>query len=315
VRNELLMNIESNAIPESFEDRRVAVASLSAIRRFCWCVRRELWENRSIYLAPLAVAGVVLFGFFLSMTGLSHKLPGLSALDWAHQVHPPRMPYDAAAGMIMIAVLAVGFFYCLDALHGERRDRSILFWKSLPVSDRTTVLAKTTIPLLIVPLVGFAITVATQFVMLLLNSAVLLASGHSAMALWTDLALTQTSLLLLYHLMTVHSLWSAPLYGWLLLISAWARRAAFLWATVPLLAIIAMEKILFNTAHFAAMLENRISGGGMEAITAADTLPMDPTTHVTLGRFLSSPGLWIGLLITAGFLYAAIELRRQRGPV
>ena len=95
-------------------------------------------------------------------------------------------------------------FYCLDALHGERRDRSILFWKSLPVSDLTTVLSKASIPLVILPLLTFAITVATQLIMLLLSSAVLLASGLSVATLWTQLSLFQMSLMLLYHLVTVH---------------------------------------------------------------------------------------------------------------
>ena len=151
----------------------------------------------------------------------------------------------------------VGMFYCLDALHGERRDRSILFWKSLPVSDLTTVLSKASIPLVVLPLLTFAITVATQLIMLLLSSAVLLGSGLSVATLWTQLSLFQMSLMLLYHLVTVHALWYAPIYGWLLLVSAWARRAPFLWAALPLLAIGVVEKIAFNTSHFAAMLGYR----------------------------------------------------------
>jgi ABC-2 type transport system permease protein len=109
-------------------------------------------------------------------------------------------------------------------------------------------------------------------------------------------------------------LWYAPLYGWLLLISAWARRAAFLWAALPPLAICAVEKIAFNTTHFAAMLQNRL-GGGAEAVMAPGTLPMDPMTHLTPGNFISSPGLWIGLVIAAGFLAAAVRLRRYQGPI
>ena len=80
------------------------------------------------------------------------------------------------------AAFVVGVFYCLDALHGERRDRSILFWKSLPVSDLTTVLSKASIPLVILPLITFAIVIATQLIMLLLSSAAMLISGLSATA-------------------------------------------------------------------------------------------------------------------------------------
>jgi ABC-2 type transport system permease protein len=122
------------------------------------------------------------------------------------------------------------------------------------------------------------------------------------------------SLGLLYHLVTVHALWYAPFYGWMLLVSAWARRAAFLWAALPLLAIGAFEKIVFNTQHFVTLLENRLNGGA-EAMTMPGTFPMDPMTHLTPGNYLISPGLWLGLAFTALCLAAAIQLRRHRGPV
>ncbi|HYT06542.1 MAG TPA: hypothetical protein VEL77_02740, partial [Rugosimonospora sp.] len=199
--------------------------------------------------------------------------------------------------------------------HGERRDRSILFWKSLPVSDLTTVLSKASIPLVVLPLLTFTITVAMQLIMLLLSSAVLLGSGLNVATLWTQLSFVQMSLLLLYHLVTVHALWPAPIYAWLLLVSGWARRAAFLWAVLPLLAIGVFEKIVFHTSHFAAMLGNRLSGGGAEAFTVPGTFPMDPMTHLTPGNFLSSPDLWIGLAIAAAFLAAAVRLRRYQGPI
>ncbi len=127
----------------------------------------------------------------------------------------------------MGAAFIVGMFYCLDALHGERRDRSILFWKSLPVSDLTTVLSKASIPLVILPLLAFAITVVTQWIMLLLSSLVLAGSGPSAGDAMEQLPLFQMSVMLLYHLVTVHVLWYAPIYAWFLLVSGWARRAAF----------------------------------------------------------------------------------------
>ncbi len=308
------MNTQSNMMPESFQAQSVAPGRLSATWPMYWSVRRELWENRSIYIAPLAAAAVFLFGFVISTIHLPAKMRSLSALDPARQREAIAMPYDMAAGLIMVTALIVGVFYCLDALHGERRDRSILFWKSLPVSDLTTVLSKASIPLVVLPLLAFTITVAMQWIMLLLSTAVLLGSGLGGTTLWTQLSFLQMSLLLLYHLLTVHALWHAPIYGWLLLVSGWARRAAFLWAALPLLAIGAVEKIAFNTSNFAAMLEHRMSGGA-EAVTAPGSLPMDPMTHLTPGHFLGSPGLWIGLAIFAAFLAAAVRLRRYQGPI
>ena len=309
------MNTQSNAIPESpLESQVIAPPVMSATRPIYWSVRRELWENRSIYIAPLAAAGVFLLGFLISTIHLPAKMRGLSALDPAQQREEIAMPYNMAAGLIMVTALIVGVFYTLDALHGERRDRSILFWKSLPVSDLTTLLSKASIPLVVIPLLAFTITVALQLIMLLLSTAVLMGSGLSFATLWTQLSFLQMSLLLLYHLLTVHALGYAPIYGWLLLVSGWARRAAFLWAALPLLAIAILERIAFNTSYFAAMLEHRLTGGA-EAVIAPGTLPMDPMTHLTPGHFLSDPGLWIGLAIFAVFLAAAVRLRRYQGPI
>jgi ABC-2 type transport system permease protein len=249
----------------------------------------------------------------VSIVRLPQKMRALSALDPAQQREAIAMPYDMLAGLLMLTAMIVGAFYCLGALQGERRDRSILFWKSLPVSDLTTVLAKASIPFVVLPLLTLAITVATQWIMLLVSTVVLWANGLSPWTLWTRLSFFQMSLLLLYHLVTVHVLWEAPIYGWLLLVSAWARRAAFLWAALPLVAIGAVERLIFNTRHFAAMLENRASGGGAEAITMPGTLPMNPMTHLTPGAYLSSSGLWIGLAFTAICLAAAVRLRRYRG--
>jgi ABC-2 type transport system permease protein len=304
------MNTQSHAVPESFDSQRGAPAVMAATRPFYWSVRRELWENRSIYVAPLAAAGVYLFGFLISLIRLPQKMRALSTLDAAHQHAAVTMPYEFAAGLIMVTTLIVAVFYCLDALHGERRDRSILFWKSLPVSDFTTVLSKAMIPVVVVQLVAFAVTFATQWIMLMLSSVVLLGSGLNVATLWRQVSLFQMSLMLLGHLLIMHGLWYAPVYAWLLLVSAWARRAAFLWAVLPWLTIFAVEKVAFNTSHFAALLGHHFAGGGQ----AVASQGMSPIIGVQLSS-VSSPGFWIGLAFAAIFLAGAVRLRRYQGPI
>jgi ABC-2 type transport system permease protein len=224
-------------------------------------------------------------------------------------------PYLIAAGVMMLTTLVIGIFYCLDALYGERRDRSILFWKSLPLSDLETVLSKVITPMVILPLVTFAVAVVTQWIMLLMSSAVLLGSGLSVATLWTHASLFQSWPTLFYHLLTVHGLWYAPIYGWLLLVSAWARRAPFLWAVLPPVAIAAVEKIAFNSSHFGALVVQRAIGGPGGDNFMASSLSMDPLMHFRPGNFLISPGLWMGLAIAAAFLAAAVRLRHYREPV
>jgi ABC-2 type transport system permease protein len=300
------MSTPSDAVPE-------LPVTLPETRPLYWSVRRELWENRSIYLAPLVVAAVALFGFMISTIGMPARRRGVLSLDPAHQRAAIEMPYDFAAMVLILTAFLIGVFYCLDALYGERRDRSILFWKSLPVSDLTTVLAKASIPLAVLPSLIFVITLVTQFLMLLWSTAILLPSGLGATT-WTRVPWFQNSLVLLYGLITL-ALWHAPIYGWLLLVSAWARRAAFLWAVLPLLAIGFLEKIALNTTYFGLLLRYRLIGQFEKAFDVKPHGTIDSLRQLTLGRFLSTPGLWLGLAFAAAFLAAAVRLRRYREPI
>jgi len=310
------MTTPSNAVPGFPADSQVIASSTPSLARpMYWSLRRELWENRSIYIAPLMVAGLFLLGFTISAFRLPARMRAAQALPLMQQHRLIEWPYNFASLLIMGTTFVVALFYCLETLHGERRDRSILFWKSLPVSDLTTVLAKASIPLVILPLLTLAITVVTQSLMLLISTAVLEASGQGTATLRAHFSLFQMSLMLLYHLVGIHALWYAPIYGWLLLVSGWARRAAVLWAALPLLAIGFVEKIAFNTSYFAGALKYRLLGGPEGVPFASGNMPMDPTMVLSPAKFLATPGLWTGLALAAVFLGAAASLRRYRGPI
>ena len=308
------MNTQSNAMPDSPLDAQPSAPAASATRPIYWSIRREFWENRYLYIAPLAVAGVFLFGFLISSIHSPGQLRALLALLSAHNHKQISGPFDLSAALLMGTTILISVFYCAEALQGERRDRSILFWKSLPVSDVTTVLVKASIPLLILPVIVSAITAVMYLLMLLLSSVVLMGTGGNVAMLWAHLPILQMSLLALYHLLTAHALWPAPVYCWLLLVSGWARRATLLWAVLPIVAIGGLEKLAFNTSHFANLVGSRFIGG-TAPIASTDVFPTNPMTHITPGEFLTAPGLWIGLAIAAIFLAAAIRLRRYQGPI
>ncbi len=302
------MNTPSNTAPES-PNQSQGTAAMPPTRPFYWSVWRELWENHSIYIAPSIVSAIILFGSFVGSFHLPGRRQNALLLDPARRRAAIELPYDIVAVMLIFTAFIIGVFYCLDALHGERRERSILFWKSLPVSDLTTVLSKTSVPLVVLPLVSFAIIVVTQFIMLVISTAALLPSGLASTT-WANFNLFQESLILLYGLVAI-ALWHAPIYGWALLVSGWVRRATFLWAVLPLLGIAFFEKITFNTSHFASMLKDRLLGFAPEAFEfSAHAIP-----RLTPGRYLSSPGLWLGLIFAAVFIAAAVRLRRYRGPL
>jgi ABC-2 type transport system permease protein len=284
-------------------------------RPMYWSVRRELWENRSIYIAPLIVAAVFLFGFLISMVTLPRRMKDVAALDAAKQDAAVNMPFNVIAGLLAVTVFVVGVFYCLDALHGERRDRSILFWKSLPVSDRTTVLSKAAIPLIVLPLLVLTIVIVMHVLMLAISTAVLLGSGSGAATFWRWVSPFRLILAVIYSL-TAIALWHAPIYAWLLLLSGWAKRATILWVVMPPLMLGAFERLAFGTTHVASLVGYRVAGWYMRAVVQGTGRALaDPLASLTPGRFLSTPGLWLGLIFAAVFLAAAIRQRRNREPI
>jgi ABC-2 type transport system permease protein len=291
-------------------------ASSSATRPFYWSVRREVWEHRSVYIAPLAVAVLVLLGFLIRIIHLPQTMKLLATLKPVDQHLAIAAPFAIAAVAICITGLIVAFFYCLGALYNERRDRSILFWKSLPVSNLTAVLSKAAIPFLVLPAILFATIIVTQLVMLGLGSAALTATGMNVAMLWSSWPLLKMSLVLLYGLVAM-TLWYAPIYGWVLFVSSWARSMAILWAVLPPLGLCVAERIALDTGYLSSLLDYRLNGYLHEAFyfNPHSREIGDPLTLLTPERFLSSPGLWVGLIVGVGFLAGAIWLRRSREAI
>ncbi len=297
-------------------------APMKTTRPFAWSVRREIWEHRAVWIAPSAAAGLVLFGFLLRILKLPALLEKVNHLPPMEHAAAIAAPFAISAIAIMITGMVVSFFFCLSALNNERRDRSILFWKSLPVSDATAVLAKAFVPFVVVPLIVLGAVIATQLIMVLIAAVVLTVTGNDASVIWSGWPLAHFELTMLYVLVT-GVLWYAPIYGWLLMVSSWARRVAFLWAVLPWLGLFILEKIAFGTDYVGAFIDYRINGALQEGLNFPDhghhvniktMAVVDPLTVITPGHFLQSPGLWLGLVAAAAFIAAAVWFRRMRDP-
>ena len=310
------MSTQANVLHDApLRSEAIAVSPISPAQLFLWSARREIWDNRSLYLAPAIVAALVLLGFFFGPYGV-RNLTYIGSAQAAHDRFTVDVPYDLASGLIMITALLVSVFYSADALYAERRDRSILFWRSLPVSDVTTVMAKASIPTLVLPVITFVLTVITHLVMALASSVVLLRLGDPVAPLWSLLALPQMWIWLLGHLLALGALWYAPLYAWFLLVSAWASRAPLLWAFLPPLALTALERIVFHTSRLGDALMQRLAHGNMtftQATKGNSYLP--PGLRAPSIPSLGAPELWLGLLAAACFLAAAVQFRRYRSAL
>ena len=286
--------------------------AIGPARTFLWSVRRELWEHRSVYLAPPAVAALLMIGFLLS----TWRLPAALRAAAAGESERFMNGYSAVAFAVLLIGYLVSVFYCLDALQGERRDRSILFWKSLPVSDAITVLSKAAVPLVIIPVVMFATIVAANTVMVGVASLVVMASGLAPGDYWgrLDVAFMWAALVQGLLFMT---LWFAPLWAWLLMVSAWARRMAFVWAIGPVVALAAFEHVASGHLGGYRFFERRFAGGFREAfsVEGLGRTPINGPEHLDPVRLFTSPELWGGVLVATLFLFAAVRFRRSRAPL
>lgn len=311
-------------------------AARRGVRPFYWSVRREIWENRGVYLAPLAVAGIVLASFLFALRHLPDQMRRIAAMAAELNATPGTptaalaleklalgkataavaFPYAAAAGGLMLTALVFAIFYALASLHSERRDRSILFWKSLPVSDLTTVLSKAAIPLLVLPVATAVVALATQLVMLAVATGVLGLSGLDPSLMWSRLDLGAIWIAIPYGL-AVLALWHAPVVGWLMLVSAWAKRMTMLWALAPPAAICLFERVALGTTYAWDFLRHRLASGFTVGFT-----PLPAGQHSIYGaeradpaHLLANPGLWGGFIVAGACLAACVWLRRTRDPI
>ena len=291
-------------------------ARIGAGATLAMLVRREFWEHRALWIAPLVVAALMVVSAFVASV--------------KYRLTHADMHHDGSDGMAMFSVmqsavsmplslvtLIVLSFYLLDCLYAERKDRSILFWKSLPVSDNLTVLSKLLVALLVVPLGVFALglLVSLSFVGIWeLNAAFGRLPGIPG---WDTLAWLEGEMALLACLI-VGVLWYAPFAAYLLVVSAWARRSPFLWATVPVVLAPLLERMAFGTAYLWKLLAYRTFGiwqtlfpyphpgrGRAEALASM-------FGELRFGAAFSDIDLWLGLAVTAALVFAAIRLRRYR---
>jgi ABC-2 type transport system permease protein len=327
--------------------------------KFRLLLRREFWEHKGGFLwAPLVAGGIFLL---LSRMGMgvgemaARRAAGegklalengegivINGLDFAalarhldaKDLHQLGGALDVsllmAASWPFIVLAFVVFFYCLGALYDERRDRSVLFWKSLPLSDAQTVWSKVASAVLVAPVLAVGAALATGLGFLLLISVfVLFHGGNPVQLLWgpaSPFALAGRLLAVI----PVYALWALPTVGWLLLCSAWARSKPFLWAVmIPVFAGIfvswfdLMQLFDLGSSWFwknivARALTSVAPGTWLSAMDMSQFNDNDPGSLLRVldlqrsWSILATPQLWIGAIAGVAMILAAVRLRRWR---
>ncbi len=293
-------------------------------------IQREFWEHRSIWVTPAAI-GVVMV--LMGATGLvigdnfrevvDMGIVGASNVGDAER---RAMLIGALSGVTLLFTLTMWvltIFYCLDSLYAERKDKSILFWRSLPITDTETVISKLIVAAVAIPLVTLVAVVATQLVNLVILSGWVSARGGSpGHLLWDVGALFDIWGSTLIFLLAV-PLWLSPFLGWFLFVSAFTKRSPLLVAFLPIVVVPMLERMVLGTRYFADAIFVR-SGkmplfGDVDPETIFDGDRVQLSTDmvsvlgvINVGKFLASPSLWLGIVVCALFTAAAVYVRRYR---
>lgn len=270
------------------------------MNRVAWSVRRELWEHRWVCGVPLLIGAIVVAVF----TGVAvrHLARAGAGADTELRVLAAGLSaiFDLASRMVLMTGTIVAFVYCAEALHGERRDRAILFWKSWPVGDGTAVAAKAMVAMIVVPAVTLAVLLAAQGIagMVLAGKGIAL---RAPMARPTAAALEVIGA----------TLWIAPVYAWIMVVSAWARRAVLLLAFLPTMLLAIVEAMFRGDHSIGRALFRRGVGRHWPARASLDSALGGTMSATPAPELLRSPALWAGVLLAVLLLGVVARLRRR----
>jgi ABC-2 type transport system permease protein len=293
-------------------------------RAFPLLVRREFWEHRALWMTPVALAAIFVLGCIV-LGGMS--LGSIEIKDLPQKGSPSNGQFLfvgiqlMSTGLIFILTSVVTFFYLSDCLYAERKDRSILFWKSLPVSDTETVVSKLVVASLIVPLgVYFIALVANILAFIILSLWIHSSPFLSQFLQWDTMTWLRLQGLLIVNALVI-TLWYLPVAAYQLLISAWARTSVFVWTVLPPLALSLGEWAAFRTWHIGRFILGWLAmqppGGRPESHLAQVAEPGAGQVEQMLAQIngyqlLATPALWIGLIVAAALIFATIRVRRLR---
>ncbi|HVP33022.1 MAG TPA: hypothetical protein VMT09_05170 [Steroidobacteraceae bacterium] len=274
-------------------------------------VRRELQEHRALWLAPLCVEGLLAVALLIGRIQMDlpervltaqQKVSVFTILQWA------------LAQPLFIVTAIVLAFYLLDCLYAERRDRSILFWKSLPLSDELTVGSKFLVATVVAPLGVFLLASVAN----LLFAAILALRVPHALS-WSTYEWLRTELVLLLEVI-LGVLWYSPVAAALLLCSAWIPRNPIVWASLAPIVAPVVERVGLGTRYIWNFENYRINGIWHKLVQGPDVFGSFhnlPPVGVVLDTFnirgaFTDVDLWLGVIAAVALTYAAARVRRYR---
>ncbi len=301
------------------------------INHYLALMKREFWEHRSIWVTPAAIASVVTLGTLTALMFAGEFAKELDvAIFGAQNIAGDTERKAVLTGffvgsswLFLIALSILTIFYTLDSLYAERKDKSILFWRSLPVTDAETVISKLATAVILVPAITIIAIIATHIVNLVVTSIwVSVKGGSPGTLIWGSVPLLDNWLAAIVVIYAM-AIWMSPFLGWFLFVSAWTKRAPLLMAFLPLVLIPMIEGIFFRSAHFAEAVWGRsalipiFAGIDMERFFDEGHARMSEEmvsllAHLDIGKFVTDIDTWLGIIVCGLLTTAAIYVRRYR---
>jgi len=249
-------------------------------------IKREYWEHRSMWVTPVAIASISVLGTLTALMFVGEFTKELdvaffSAQNIAGEVERKAILTGLFLGsspLFLLGLTILVVFYSLDSLYAERKDKSILFWRSLPVTDAETVLSKLLAALILIPAITIAAIIVTHILNLIVVSIwVAMKGGDAGLLIWSSISPIDNWLAATVVIYCM-GIWMSPFLGWFLFVSAYTKRAPLLMAFLPLVLIPMIEGIFLRSAHFAEAVWGRgaliplFSGVDVEALFDDDKL-------------------------------------------
>jgi len=311
------------------------------MKRLIALLRREFWENKgSFRTTPMVIGGLYVIFLLMSIFTTAHIDSELYTFREAIRVIADQSPqfrgmlmYQGMLGSSVFFTVVMGFvifFYLLGSLYDDRKDRSILFWKSLPASDTLTMASKLISAMVIIPTFFLLILIVTHIILAIIGSLMILSVDGNPWTLFLGLVNPLKAWLMIAVSWYAHSIWALPVYGWLMLVSAFAPRVPLLFATLPPLVFAVLQTWIEFLRTFT--LKNNIVGvisewifntpailtvevhDGSGAIALGVPLTEEFDHAVSLSNILDrlfSIQMLAGLVVAAVFLSAALWLRHR----
>jgi len=292
-------------------------------------LKKEFIEHKTAFLyVPGILMGLLFLAFFIAVwrNGARFEAMGNNVVASGNGFDLFAMLYSVSLAIWLGYLTLMLFFYFAASFHVDRKNNSLLFWKSLPVTDFEIMATKTLAGLTVFPaIIMFWAFLGAIIGYISLNTigtiSPVISSLNSGTSFWTFINIQISAMIFII----TSLLWYLPLFAFAGLLGVLVRN----WAVPAFLLIVAMISALESIMAFSRqgffeqMIEERLVAPfeiiGKMIVDHNRVFSSEMPEMVSMVEFI--PGFllrvdWLqmvfGWAIALVFIYIASEYRRRR---